>query len=87
MCSHYCAEGAIEFGPAVAGHWFVSDTRFGPMLHARLGVGAENSGKLVTLIRQIAEQSGGCGAPGRLGFAPEFPRKSVSSWKWWLNCF
>lgn len=56
VCWHYCAEGAIEFGPAVAGQWFVSDTRFGPMLHARLGVGAENSGKLVTLIRQTAEQ-------------------------------
>lgn len=56
VCSHYCAEGAIEFGPAVAGQWFVSDTRFGPMLHARLGVGAENSGKLVTLIRQTAER-------------------------------
>jgi MinD superfamily P-loop ATPase len=56
VCSYYCAEEAIEFGPVVAGQWFVSDTRFGPMLHARLGVGAENSGKLVTLIRQTAEQ-------------------------------
>jgi len=56
VCSYYCAEEAIEFGPVVAGQWFVADTRFGPMLHARLGVGAENSGKLVTLIRQTAEQ-------------------------------
>jgi MinD superfamily P-loop ATPase len=56
VCSYYCAEEAIEFSPVVAGQWFVSDTRFGPMLHAGLGVGAENSGKLVTLIRQTAEQ-------------------------------
>jgi len=56
VCSHYCAEDAIEFGPVIAGEWYVSETRFGPMLHARLGVGAENSGKLVTLIRQTAEQ-------------------------------
>lgn len=56
VCARYCEEVAIEFGPVVAGEWFVSDTRFGPMVHARLGVGAENSGKLVTLIRQTAEQ-------------------------------
>ena len=56
VCAYYCAEEAIEFGPVVAGQWFVSDTRFGPMVHARLGAGAENSGKLVTLIRQAADQ-------------------------------
>jgi MinD superfamily P-loop ATPase len=56
VCAHYCAEEAIEFGPVVAGQWFVSDMRFGPMVHARLGVGAENSGKLVTVIRQSAEK-------------------------------
>ena len=56
VCARYCEGVAIEFGPVVAGRWFVSDTRFGPMVHARLGVGAENSGKLVTLIRQTAEQ-------------------------------
>ena len=56
VCAYYCAEEAIEFGPVVAGQWFVSDTRFGPMVHAKLGAGAENSGKLVTLIRQTAEQ-------------------------------
>lgn len=32
--------------------WFVSDTRFGPMVHARLGIAEENSGKLVTLVRR-----------------------------------
>jgi MinD superfamily P-loop ATPase len=56
VCAHYCAEEAIEFAPVICGQWFVSDMRFGPMVHARLGVGAENSGKLVTVIRQSAEK-------------------------------
>jgi len=54
VCAHYCAEDAIEFGPVVSGQWFVSETRFGPMVHAKMDIGAENSGKLVTLIRQTA---------------------------------
>jgi len=57
VCVDYCAEGAIEFAPAVAGQWFVSETRCGPMVHARLGVAAENSGKLVTQIRRAAQQA------------------------------
>ena len=56
VCVDYCAEDAIEFAPAVAGKWFLSDTRCGPMVHARLGAGAENSGKLVTQIRRAAQQ-------------------------------
>jgi MinD superfamily P-loop ATPase len=36
--------------------WFVSDTDFGPMVHAKLGVAAENSGKLVTLVRNEAKR-------------------------------
>lgn len=56
VCSHFCAEGAIEFAPAVCGQWFISETRFGPMVHAKLGIGAENSGKLVMLIRQAAQR-------------------------------
>jgi len=56
VCVDYCAERAIEFAPAVAGEWFVSDTHCGPMVHAKLGVAAENSGKLVTQIRRAAQQ-------------------------------
>jgi MinD superfamily P-loop ATPase len=56
VCVDYCAEGAIEFAPAVAGQWFISETRCGPLVHARLGVAAENSGKLVTQIRRAAQQ-------------------------------
>jgi MinD superfamily P-loop ATPase len=56
VCADFCAEGAIEFAPAVCGRWFVSETRCGPMVHAQLGVAAENSGKLVTQIRRTARQ-------------------------------
>jgi len=60
VCAWFCQDRAIEFAPAVNGEWFVSDTRFGPMVHARLGVAEENSGKLVSLVRteakEIAEQ-------------------------------
>jgi len=56
VCVDFCAEGAIVFEPAVCGQWFVSETRCGPMVHAKLGVAAENSGKLVTLLRRTAQQ-------------------------------
>ncbi len=56
VCARFCAEHAIEFTPADNGQWFVSDTRFGPMVHARLNVAEENSGKLVTLVRNTARE-------------------------------
>jgi MinD superfamily P-loop ATPase len=52
VCCHFCPEKAIEFPLNTCGEWFISDTRFGPMAHASLGIAEENSGKLVTLIRQ-----------------------------------
>ncbi|HOD84070.1 MAG: Electron transport complex subunit RsxB [Planctomycetes bacterium ADurb.Bin126] len=62
VCAWFCAEGAIEFAPADNGEWFVSETRCGPMVHARLGAGEENSGKLVNIVRtearRIARQRG-----------------------------
>lgn len=54
VCVDFCPEGAIDFPENTCGQWFVSGTRFGPMVHARLGLAEENSGKLVTLIRQEA---------------------------------
>ncbi|MBA7699152.1 hypothetical protein ES703_107838 [subsurface metagenome] len=56
LCVHYCPVDAIEFKDAVNGQWFISDTRFGPMVHARLGIAQENSGKLVSLIRKQSKQ-------------------------------
>jgi MinD superfamily P-loop ATPase len=56
LCAHFCPEDAIELSDCESGEWFVSDTRFGPMVHARLGIGEENSGKLVTLVRNEARK-------------------------------
>ena len=36
--------------------WFLSETRFGPLVHAHLFAGQENSGKLVTLVKQRARE-------------------------------
>jgi MinD superfamily P-loop ATPase len=56
VCVDFCPEKAIDFPPQICGQWFISDTRFGPMVHARLGIAEENSGKLVSLVRQQASQ-------------------------------
>jgi MinD superfamily P-loop ATPase len=56
VCVHFCPETAIDFPVNTCGEWFVSDTRFGPMVHARLGIAEENSGKLVSLVRQEARK-------------------------------
>ena len=54
FCSHICPEGAITMQESLSGEWFISDTDYGPLVHARLGLAQENSGKLVTLVRQQA---------------------------------
>jgi MinD superfamily P-loop ATPase len=54
FCSHICPEEAITMEKAFSGDWFVSETRYGPFVHARLGIGEENSGKLVTAVRKKA---------------------------------
>ena len=56
VCVDFCPEQAIDFPVKTCGQWFISDTRFGPMVHARLGIAEENSGKLVALVRQQARQ-------------------------------
>lgn len=56
VCVHFCPEKAIGFPEKTCGEWYVSETRFGPMVHARLGIAEENSGKLVTLVRQEARK-------------------------------
>jgi MinD superfamily P-loop ATPase len=52
VCQLVCPESAVEMEPAVSGEWIVSDTPLGPLSHARLDPGGENSGKLVTRVRQ-----------------------------------
>jgi MinD superfamily P-loop ATPase len=56
VCVTLCPEAAIDFPDSTCGQWFVSETRFGPMVHARLGIAEENSGKLVSLVRREARE-------------------------------
>ena len=62
VCFDLCPEKAITFSTQKCGEWYLSETRRAPMVHARLGIAEENSGKLVSLIRQqakhLAEQQG-----------------------------
>jgi len=52
LCIYQCPEGAIHGEEQQAGLWFRSDTRFGPLFHAHLFAAQENSGKLVTMVKQ-----------------------------------
>lgn len=54
LCTRVCTSGAVELTDAERGEWFLSETRHGPLVHARLDIGGENSGKLVTLVRNQA---------------------------------
>jgi len=56
VCVEFCPADAIVFEQCINGEWFISDTRFGTMVHARLGVAEENSGKLVSRIRKEARR-------------------------------
>jgi MinD superfamily P-loop ATPase len=56
VCVRFCPANAIDFPEKLCGEWMVSDTRCGPMVHARLGVAAENSGKLVSTVRREARR-------------------------------
>ncbi len=54
VCEHVCPEGAATMRPRLCGEWYTSATRHGGMIHAELGIGEENSGKLVSLVRREA---------------------------------
>lgn len=56
VCARLCPSGAVEMYPVLSGHWFISRTDIGPLVHARLEPGEENSGKLVSLIRKKAAE-------------------------------
>lgn len=62
VCAMVCPTDAIRMVERNAGEAYISDTRFGPLVHAKLHAGEEASGKLVALVRQraieVAEQSG-----------------------------
>jgi MinD superfamily P-loop ATPase len=55
-CFYQCPNQAIRMEPVLAGHWYRSSTRFGDLFHADLYAGQGASGKLVTALRQAADQ-------------------------------
>jgi MinD superfamily P-loop ATPase len=56
ICSIICPSKAVTMDDNLSGEWYVSDTKYGPFIHARLGIAEENSGKLVTTIRRAAQE-------------------------------
>jgi len=56
FCYQVCPAEAITMKDCLSGHWFISETGYGPLVHARLGTAEENSGKLVALVRQEAKR-------------------------------
>ncbi len=57
FCARICPTEAITMKENMAGHWFMSDSKYGTLVHAQLGIAQENSGKLVALVRQQARQT------------------------------
>jgi len=55
FCYRICPADAISMVDCLAGHWFISDTKYGSLVHARLGIAQENSGKLVAVVRKQAK--------------------------------
>jgi len=55
FCLQVCPAGAVTLRDTLGGHWYVSDTRYGPLVHAGMNPGQENSGKLVAVVRQKAK--------------------------------
>lgn len=63
VCMRICPSQAVKLAEQESGEWFISETRVGPMVHALLAPGGENSGKLVALVKQKAKViANECGA-------------------------
>jgi MinD superfamily P-loop ATPase len=62
FCYYVCPVQAVSMEDNLSGEWYISDTKYGPFVHAKLGIAEENSGKLVTVVREnakkIAEEKG-----------------------------
>ena len=57
VCAHVCPAGAIDMKERLCGRYFESSTRFGSLVHAELAPHAENSGKLVSVVRRTAKKT------------------------------
>lgn len=56
LCALVCPVKAIQMKENHCGEWYISETKYGPLVYARLGIAEENSGKLVTIVRQNAQK-------------------------------
>jgi MinD superfamily P-loop ATPase len=56
VCYHICPEKAIDLIDNLSGHWYISDTQYGSMVFAKLGIAEENSGLLVAAVRKAAKE-------------------------------
>lgn len=56
VCNLVCEDDAVKVEDATNGEWYISNTRLGPMAHAKLGIAEENTGRLVTLVRDKASE-------------------------------
>jgi len=56
VCKNFCPEDAITFDRVESGRWYVSQTGYGTLVHAKLGIAEGNSGKLVSLLREKAKE-------------------------------
>ena len=56
LCERVCPSGAISSEQSKNNHWYISSTRFGTLVHAKMGPGEENSGKLVSTVRRKAKE-------------------------------
>ena len=56
-CSKICPVNAIDDIPLKAGKWFISNSKVdSAFVHAKLDIGADNSGKLVAQVKNIAKE-------------------------------
>jgi MinD superfamily P-loop ATPase len=66
ICSMACPQKAVEMKPALVGSYFVSDSEFGPFVHATLAPARENTGKLVSTVRREAKRVAAAEHLGRI---------------------
>ncbi len=59
VCYYFCPDSAIVMDKSRTGELFTSRMRYGPMVHAKLGIAEENSGKLVAMVRERAREIAG----------------------------
>ncbi|RLI05891.1 (4Fe-4S)-binding protein [Candidatus Bathyarchaeota archaeon] len=56
VCVYVCPANAVSLKEKISGYLFISETKYGPMVHAKLNIAESNSGKLVSLVRDHAKK-------------------------------